>query len=637
MKKNFYLSLVLSLPTFFLQAQPFPGGISSNLTLWVKSDFGTSSTGGFVNSWGYVNNANNFTAAGGLRPALTVNALNFKPGITFSGAQAMDGPSGVNVPITPGNDAYTVFAVWRSNTVSAFQRLWSQGNFPDNTAEKFSLATWNDGRYGDELGWTPFDQAIQRTYTINTWNISQINLLNTAVSDFELTDDRNISTAPDIRNTDPTATDGAALRNIGSDYTRIGNSWAGSPFDTYFNGDISEIIVYNGHLTTAERDFIFSYLAVKYGITLKTNLISSFNTLVWDATTNAAYNNAVFGLALDISTGLLVTQSNSIETGTGDGTGQPGKANIVLSNPDNLTTDETYLIIGNDNGSLAETASLDLPVQGAGSLRLGREWKVQATNDAGNISLSVDLTGLSYTGTVPDNFRLMVDEDGDGDFTTGVTRFYTPGSVGSNIVSFGNVKLLDGEVFALITSTGPLLPVTWKSFTAGLVNGGISLNWAVENNVEGKTFEIEHSSDGKNFSKAGEVANKKEIQSYKFMYNTATAGIHYFRIRQVDLDGKAIYSKVVSVLVKGNSAYTIRLLNNPIRNNYAEFEIMATKPGKATIELWSSAGAKITSQQQAVGQGTSRVRIPMDRAAAGNYIVKLQIGDVVVSENVMKF
>ena len=165
----------------------------------------------------------------------------------------------------------------------------------------------------------------------------------------------------------------------------------------------------------------------------------------------------------------------------------------------------------------------------------------------------------------------------------------------------------------------------------------MSLKWIVDNNEDGKTYEIEHSSDGRNFSKTGEVLNNKDIQTYKFIYPTTAAGIHYFRIHQVDLDGKAIYSKVVTVLIKGNSTYSIRLLNNPIRNNYAEFEITAGKPGRASIELWTSGGARLASQQQSISQGINKVRIPMGGGAAGTYIIKVQVGDAVVTERVIKF
>lgn len=42
------------------------------------------------------------------------------------------------------------------------------------------------------------------------------------------------------------------------------NSSAGAVFD----GDIAEVVIHNGVVTTGDRDRIESYLAIKYGMTL---------------------------------------------------------------------------------------------------------------------------------------------------------------------------------------------------------------------------------------------------------------------------------------------------------------------------------------------------------------------------------
>jgi len=639
MKKKFYLIFVLVLSVQLMKAQTYPGGVSTNLKLWIKSDQGTSNTGGLLDSWQYANSAFSFTSTGSDRPSLLANKLNFKPSVNFAGANMMNGPTGADAPITLDNDEYTVFAVWQTSVNSANQSIWTQGKTGNVSGDYFSFYTLN-GKYGSAFEEPPTAQTIQGVYTVNTWNISQMRLLNSATSDFILTDNKNISTGPLILGSDVLNEDGAGLRSIKDELNRLGNS--GGPTDAPFDGDIAELIVYDGPLADDETQKVFTYLAVKYGITLKTELISSSTaSTVWDASQDAGkYNNGIFGLALDIGADLDVRKSNSIETGNGDGTGQSGKANIVISNPSALTDDETYLLIGNDNFSTAEvTTSTDLPPTGVGSSRLGREWKVQLRNskNLGTVSLTFDLTDITVSGHVKEDFRLMVTDDPTGDFTSANARTYKAAIYNADTVRFNNVTLNNNEVFSLITFAAGALPVTWKSFTGSVISGGIALNWVVDNNEEGKTYEIEHSSDGKNFAKTGEVLNQKNVQSYKFNYNTTASGIHYFRIHQIDMNGQAYYSKVVKVLIKGNSAYTVRLLNNPVINNYAEFEIVASKRGKASIELLSFAGAKIANKQVSVNQGTNRIKIPMDRAATGTYLLKLQIDDVLVTEKVMKF
>jgi hypothetical protein len=639
--KSFSMKTIYSLlfPVFFLLSGNYvsaqsPGGISVNLTLWVKSNSNISTTGSLVDSWGYANNGNSFTSTGTDRPTLTASVINFNPVVRFTGGRRfMDGPTGASAPITALDDDYTVFVVWESNTVSAFQRVWIQKSncAPCNANDAFTFSTWNDGRYGDEAAISPFDHTVQRNYTAGAWNISQLNLLNQATSDLEIIDDRNISTGVLTLNTDPSAVNGAALRVLNDQFNRIGSDIpvsGGSDLD----GDVAEIIVFDRPISGGERNSIFSYLALKYGITVKTDLLSSASATIWNATTNSTYNNSVFGLGLDNTSGLSITQSNSIENGSGNGTGQSGKANVVLSSPSSLN-DQDFLIIGNDNGALTQTGT-DLPSAASASLRLGREWKVQHTGNAGTVNASFDLTGLTISGVTPGDFRLMIDEDGNGDFTNGTIRYYTPTSYAGNVATFTGITLNNNEVFALITSASPVtLPVNWVNFTGKLVNKNVRLDWEVTNNESASVYEIEHSTDGLSFNKVGVVNNQPAIKTYRFTYPSMISGVTYFRIRQIDLDGRAFFSKTISVK---SPDITMHIVNNPARDDNAEIEINVIKRINGFIELSSISGATINSQKIVINPGINRFKLPMAKAASGTYIIKLKIGDTVLSERILK-
>lgn len=643
MKIKFYALSLVSLTLAVAIAAQTPGGVSPNLTLWVKSDAGTATSGSLLNTWTYVNDGTkSFTAAGADRPSLVSSAINFMPSVQFGGGvRFMDGPTGANAPITAGDDSYTVLVVWQSNTNTAFQRVWSQRSTLGFANDACAFSTWDGsapgpGVYGDETATAPFSHTIQRGYSVSTWNISQLNLLNQATGDLEIIDDRNISTGITTLNTDPGGTpNGAALRNLSTAVHRIGASHDGSG---PLNGDIAEIIVYDRSINGAERNRIFSYLAMKYGITLKTNLVSSAGATVWNAAANSIYNNAVFGLSRDngvSGSGLLVAQSNSIETGSGNGTGQNAEGNIVLSNPTSLDNLD-FLQIGNDNAALTESISPDVPVAIAGSRRLAREWKVQHTGNIGTFDMTMNFTGLTISGTGPIQFRLMIDEDGDGDFTTGTVRYYTPFSFGGGIISLTGVTLNNNEVFTFITqAAGVLLPVTWKSFNAKQVNNDVRLDWKVENNANASHYEIEHSSNGTNFEKIATVSNTVTDVTYDFLHRGVLSGAHFYRIRQFDFDGKDTYSKIVSVSIKTPDFITY-VLNNPVRNSYADIVIKAAKPGIALVELWSANGAKLSTKQQPITAGSTVVPVDMKSAQPGNYLIRLTVGDIVQTVQFVK-
>lgn len=607
-----------------------PGGVNSDLKLWVNGNLGVSTTGTLVDTWTYINDGSkSFSGSGVTRPVLNSNSINFSPALQFgSGSKYLDGPVGSLAPLAAGDDDYSVFVVWKSNITTSFQRIWAQRSTSGFANDALAISTWDasppgPGVYGPEFAINPFSHTIQRSYVAGNWNISQINLLAQATGDLEVIDDRNIMSGIATFNTDPAGIDGAALRNLSDATHRIGASFdASGPLV----GDIAEIIVYDRPISGAERNRVFSYLAVKYGMHLGTNLIASNNAVIWNATANSTYNNAVFGLGRDNATGgsdLLVNQSNSFVTGSGNGTGQSGMGNIVLSNPSQLDNLE-FLQIGHDNGALTESASADVGSLGAGALKLGREWKVQHTGNVGTVTLAMDFSGLTVTGTLAEQFRIMVDEDGDGNFTTGTTRYYEPQSFAGNVAVFNNVVLNNNEVFAFLTQVaGTALPVTWKYFKATRSGNNANLNWIVEHNENGRSYDIEHSINGTNFSKIGEVANKPGTFNYTFTHTGLTSAENFYRIKQFDTDGKSYYS-LISRLEKNISTFAASLAANPVRGKNIDLIIGSEKPRKISVEILTMSGARLVTRNLVVNAGVNNYPLDGSGVPAGSYLIQIR-------------
>jgi hypothetical protein len=614
-----------------------PGGVSSNLSLWLRADAaGTLSSTDSLNSWTYFNNANVFTSVATNRPIVQSSTFNFLPSVFFNGAQEMDGPTGVNAPIqpgepqAPGNPAYAIFAVWSSNVANATpQRVWSQRS-TGSAGDGAALWIYN-GEYGDEDEISPYTQGVGLAQNAGTQYISQLNLLAQNTNDLVLVDQTNIAGAPVVLNSDPA---GQALtdRNISTLVNRLG--CRNVPTEEPLIGNIAEVIVYNQEVdnTTPNanaRNQIFSYLGMKYGIPLGISLLSSAGTTVWDATANATYNHSVFGLAVDNTSGLNVTQSNSSATGSPNGTGQSGAGNIIISDFNPITTDQSFVMIGNDGHPLTET-TFDMPAAAAGSERLSRNWWVQNTNSVGPVNLSFDFTGLTVTGSIgtTSDFRLMVNDAGDPTFSMGNTEYYTPSSFSTNVANFTAVNLPNGNVFAIMSSAvGVPLPVDFISFTAQSSGGNVDLNWVVGDNQQASSYEVDRSSDGVNFTKIAVLPNNADQTNYSFVDANAGAGTHYYRVLETDQDGKSIYSKVVSATIGGGD-FSVAVLNNPaVGKTDAQLQINAVSSGVAYIELWSLGGARISLQQEAIGTGTTTISIPMSNLAPGSYVVKVMVNN----------
>jgi hypothetical protein len=247
--------------------------------------------------------------------------------------------------------------------------------------------------------------------------------------------------------------------------------------DVYgFNGgNMAEVLMYNGDLTSTQRQRVWSYLAIKYGITLNnggTNYLSSGSTAVWTTVSNTGYNNNILGIARDNTSGLHQRQSISINGGL-----QPVIANgTTLVNLNsagtNIATDQSFLLAGSDNGATTFTTA----VTGLTSIntRLDRIWKVQETGTIGTVT-------VAWPSSDP-SIRLLVSNDAVFD---GSDNAIATSSITINGVAYrqANVDLASGQHFtfgSLLVAPGGVwntLSLWCSSDASGVAPGANAPNW----------------------------------------------------------------------------------------------------------------------------------------------------------------
>jgi len=114
--------------------------------------------------------------------------------------------------------------------------------------------------------------------------------------------------------------------------------------------------------------------------------------------------------------------------------------------------------------------------------------------------------------------------------------------------------------FLKIYSGTYLLPVNMLSFTAAKQGEYSYITWETSQEINTHHFEIEHSKNGIDFEKIGEVAgagNSDIVQKYSFLHRTPVTGMNYYRLKQVDLDGKTKYTELRSVKFNTINSFTV--------------------------------------------------------------------------------
>ncbi|WP_225840784.1 T9SS type A sorting domain-containing protein [Rufibacter glacialis] len=176
------------------------------------------------------------------------------------------------------------------------------------------------------------------------------------------------------------------------------------------------------------------------------------------------------------------------------------------------------------------------------------------------------------------------------------------------------------------SSTPGTLPVTFTSFTGSRSGEVVNLAWATASEKENDFFEVQQSEDGKNFTAVGEkvkgAGTTAVAQAYKTAVSTKSSSILYFRLKQVDFDGKFEHSKVI--VVKGSKTAAGQASHEAYPNPTPDkvYLTSAEQSGSVTVTLFHSSGRAVSQRQVKVEAGTP-ITLDLAGQAAGVYYVQV--------------
>lgn len=169
--------------------------------------------------------------------------------------------------------------------------------------------------------------------------------------------------------------------------------------------------------------------------------------------------------------------------------------------------------------------------------------------------------------------------------------------------------------------SGPL-PVTLLEFTARPKNSTVLVSWATAMEQDNKYFVIERSADGRSFTAIGRVAgsgNSNNVLHYQFTDVNPLAGTSYYRLQQVDLDGKAALSSIATVRMDNGSKTALTVSPNPV-TNYVNININTA--GKAyTMRVSGVDGRTIINGTGSVNQLNQQLNRRLNSLAPGVYVL----------------
>jgi hypothetical protein len=222
---------------------------------------------------------------------------------------------------------------------------------------------------------------------------------------------------------------------------------------------------------------------------------------------------------------------------------------------------------------------------------------------------------------------------------TNAISSYTPGSVPSGETTMGGSVVkgfygADSTIKATFTGSfsgfgvvpsATVLPVNWLSFNGKVVRGNAELDWSTASEQHNSHFDVEISRDASGFAKIGTVkgaGTSNQVSHYAFSHIKPLAGINYYRIRQVDKDGRSSLSQVIG-LRSETSGEAPSLYPNPASSKVMlDWGEMAGQPGR-----WDLLTPDMKALKSGQSAFTSAVQgISIGELPAGVYYLKLSSG-----------
>ncbi|MFT6213792.1 MAG: hypothetical protein ACJAS3_000179, partial [Roseivirga sp.] len=575
-----------------------PGGVNTNLELWLRADIGTSTTtdGANLATWNDQsingNNASETNLGGGavVEPTYESNEINGNPVIRYNDTNTTNSSwmeTADDTNLTSGD--LSMIAVFRTSQ--------SQGSTTDFQISPSLIGANGAGTADYGLGLTAGRVHVNaaNNSTLNARNAGQTDnfepFIATATRDVDspfgiglFVNSANVATGT----SDATALTSPNSWSIGNHSTPIN--------DAQFQGDIAEAIVFSSTLSGEERTRVETYLALKYGLTrvvaalpaLEQDYLSGDGGIIWDYDgQGTTYHNDIAGIGRDD-----IGCFDQIESKSENNDALVSVS--IASFPDN----DSFLIFGNDNAAIEDPDNREKPA--TINSRLNREWRVQETGTVGEVTLTFDLTTITGPGDVVgannlSQLRLLVDNDGD--FNTGA-NLIEPSSTNAvdNTVSF-NVNFTDGQYYTLGSEEMGALPVELISFTAeATYDETILLNWQTASEINNAFYSIERGGDGIDFETIATIqgVGNSEVQSdYIFIDQQPINGVSFYRLRQTDFNGLSKTTEILRVVIFLKEEETrINIFPNPLKaGDLLTIKSKFNSASIARIRLYNLSGA----------------------------------------------
>ncbi|MBR9920962.1 MAG: T9SS type A sorting domain-containing protein [Bacteroidetes bacterium] len=250
-----------------------------------------------------------------------------------------------------------------------------------------------------------------------------------------------------------------------------------------------------------------------------------------------------------------------------------------------------------------------------------------------------NVANISVTAEDPDNLGLTFtwyENDNPistgGDFTiitVDEVSTLTVTNIGSNHQGSAFYCVVENDCGDFQTPVCVTLPVELIYFSGKLDNQAVELSWATATETNSDKFIIERSYDGREFKAIGELAAAGESFTeleYKYLDSEALSNVDqiYYRLNQIDIDGTASLSHLVTVRPDAEETFQIESVFSA--DQEISLQYYAPQGGKFTATIYNLSGQALETIDFEAFEGFNRKDFSNIDLPGGFYLLHLTDG-----------
>ena len=172
-------------------------------------------------------------------------------------------------------------------------------------------------------------------------------------------------------------------------------------------------------------------------------------------------------------------------------------------------------------------------------------------------------------------------------------------------------------------------------FSGVVKKEGNALSWSTATEKGSDYYQLERSKDGVNFTSIADLdarGNSNTISNYKYLDKQVGNGVYFYRIIEINVEGKSRVISDVILLKRSDTRFGILSVAPIPAREFVNIDFATIEKELVYYEIYDVTGRQIINGKLETKEGLNQLQLDLNDYAFGTYFIKInspKYGEVV--------